>query len=65
MKPGCAVGMLEGVSGSESFIPHLWIRGRTYPAVPVCMSVLTHPFFTTVISDFQFSDHWRLNFYTN
>lgn len=65
MEPGCGVGMLEGVSGSESFVPHLWIMGRTCPAVPVCMSVWTHPFFTSDISDFQSSGHWRPNFYTN
>lgn len=57
--------MLEGNSGSESFVPQLWIMGRIHPAVPVCMSAWTHPFFTTDIPDFQFSGHWRPNFYTN
>lgn len=59
------VGMLEGVCGSESFVPHVWIMERTYPAVPVCMSIQTYPFFTTDISDLQFSGRWRPNFYTN
>lgn len=54
MKPSCGVGMLEGVSSSESFVPHLWIMGRTDPAVPVCMSVWTHPYFTTDIPVFGY-----------
>lgn len=65
MKPVCGVGMLESVSSTESFVPCLQIMGRTYPALPVCMCVHTHPFLTTDIPDFQFSDHRRQDLYTS
>lgn len=65
MKPVCTVRALESVSSTEPFVPGLRVMGRTNPAVPACMCAHTHPFLTTDIPDFQFSDHWRQDLYTN
>jgi len=64
MKAVCRAGMLEKDSSMESFVPGLQVMGRTYPEVPVCMCTHIHPFLTTGIPDFQFSDHWRQDLYT-
>lgn len=65
MKPVCRVGMLGSVSSTEPSVSGLRIMGRTCPAVLVCMCGCTDPFLTIDIPDFQFSDHWRQDLYTN
>lgn len=61
--------MLEGVSGSEFFVPHLWIMGRTYPAVPVCKSGFFLPqtflIFGSLATEGQIFTPTRFFFYTN